>query len=57
MKGFKFKSKTLWANLIVAGLALFGLADEYSQAEVLAAVSAVNIALRFVTSESLFCKK
>lgn len=48
------KSKTLWVNLLMAGLAFFpSFAQNFSSEQILLGVSVVNMVLRMVTKDKL----
>ena len=48
------KSKTLWANLIVAAVAFFpGLKDTLTPEQVAMALAVLNMVLRLVTKDKL----
>ena len=54
MKKNPLKSKTLWANFLMAGLAFFpGVADKIDATQMALIMSAVNFLLRFATKEKI----
>jgi len=49
-----WKSKTLWANVIVAGLAFFpSIADKVTPVQVALALTVLNTVLRLVTKDRI----
>jgi hypothetical protein len=49
-----FKSKTLWANFLVAAIAFFPkVSDQLDSSQVMLALSFVNVVLRMVTKDKI----
>ena len=48
------KSKTLWVNFLVAGLAFFpAVASKFSVEQIIIGMSAINMVLRLVTKDKI----
>jgi len=48
-----YKSKTLIANFLAAGIALVGFADKISPEQIVLGLSAMNVMLRLITKDKI----